>query len=58
MEHQSLSQLYEKIVQLKLQAPDGKFNYTEWRKDNLFVGMSLDEIIDTADKYCKNNIND
>ena len=29
------------------------FDYTEWRKDNLFVGMSIDEIIDEADMYCK-----
>ena len=28
------------------------FDYTEWRKDNLFVGMSIDEIIDEADRYC------
>ena len=33
------------------------FDYTEWRK-NLFVGMmSIDEINDEADKYCKNSIN-
>jgi hypothetical protein len=32
-----------------------RFDYTEWRKDNLFVGMNLDEIIDAADKYCKEN---
>jgi len=34
---------------------DGGINndYTEWRKDNLFAGMSLDEIIDKADEYCK-----
>ena len=31
------------------------FDYTEWRKNNLFVGMSIDEIIDEADKYCKEN---
>ena len=30
-------------------------DYTGWRKDNLFVGMSVDEIIDEADKYCKQN---
>ena len=33
------------------------FDYTEWRKNNLFVGMSIDEIIDEADKYCKENAN-
>jgi len=29
------------------------FDYTEWRKNNLFVGMGIDEIIEEADKYCK-----
>jgi hypothetical protein len=32
-----------------------QFDYTEWRKDNLFAGMSVDEIIDEADRYCKEN---
>ncbi|MDR2384160.1 MAG: hypothetical protein LBD80_00660 [Tannerella sp.] len=32
-----------------------QFDYTEWRKDNLFVGMNIDEIIDEADRYCKEN---
>jgi hypothetical protein len=32
-----------------------QFDYTEWRKNNLFAGMSMDEIIDEADKYCKEN---
>ena len=40
----------ERFVSLLLKEP---FDYTEWRKDNLFVGMSLDEIIDEADRYCK-----
>ena len=31
------------------------FNYTEWRKDNLFTGMSVDEISRAADRYCKEN---
>jgi len=31
------------------------FDYTEWRKTNLCVGMSLDEISDSADAYCKDN---
>jgi len=31
------------------------FDYTEWRKEHLFEGMSIDEIIDEADMYCKNN---
>ena len=42
----------ERFVALLLREP---FDYTEWRKDNLFVGMSVDEIIDEADKYCKQN---
>ena len=42
----------ERFVALLLREP---FDYTEWRKDNLFVGMSIDEIIDEADKYCKKN---
>jgi len=43
----------ERFVSLLLREP---FDYTEWRKNNLFVGMSIDEIIDEADKYCKENI--
>ncbi|GHT34729.1 hypothetical protein AGMMS49574_22710 [Bacteroidia bacterium] len=31
------------------------FDYTEWRKDNLFTGMSVEEISAAADKYCKEN---
>ena len=42
----------ERFVALLLKEP---FDYTEWRKDNLFAGMSIDEIIDEADKYCKEN---
>ncbi|MCL1933854.1 MAG: hypothetical protein FWF53_08625 [Candidatus Azobacteroides sp.] len=42
----------ERFVALLLREP---FDYTEWRKDNLFVGMSVDEIIDEADKYCREN---
>jgi len=29
------------------------FDYTEWRKDNLFPGMSVEEISEAAEKYCK-----
>ncbi len=29
------------------------FNYTEWRKNNLFTGMSVDDISAAADRYCK-----
>ena len=43
----------ERFVSLLLREP---FDYTEWRRNNLFVGMSIDEIIDEADKYCKENI--
>jgi peptidyl-dipeptidase Dcp len=28
------------------------FKYTEWRKNNLFVDMSVDELSNAADKYC------
>jgi hypothetical protein len=42
----------ERFVALILIEP---FNYTEWRKNNLFAGMSIDEIIDEADEYCKEN---
>jgi len=40
----------ERFVSLLLSEP---FDYTEWRKDNLFVGMSVAEISQAADKYCK-----
>jgi hypothetical protein len=42
----------ERFVALLLREP---FDYTEWRQNNLFVDMSLDEIIDEAEKYCKEN---
>ena len=42
----------EQFVYLLLSEP---FNYTEWRKDNLFAGMSVAEISRAADKYCKEN---
>ena len=42
----------EQFVYLLLSEP---FNYTEWRKDNLFAGMSVAEISQAADKYCKEN---
>jgi len=31
------------------------FDYTEWRRTNLCAGMSLDEISDSADAYCRDN---
>ena len=30
------------------------FDYTEWRKTNLCPDMTLDEISNAADVYCKN----
>lgn len=42
----------ERFVTLLLREP---FDYTEWRKENLFSDMSLDQIIDEADRYCKEN---
>ena len=39
----------ERFVALISREP---FDYTEWRQKNLFVDMSIDEIIDEADKYC------
>jgi len=40
----------ERFVALLIREP---FDYTEWRKNNLFTGMSVDEIIDEADAFCK-----
>ncbi|GHT24038.1 hypothetical protein AGMMS4957_16430 [Bacteroidia bacterium] len=40
----------EQFVYLLLSQP---FDYTEWRKNNLFVGLSVDEISNAADRYCK-----
>jgi hypothetical protein len=31
------------------------FDYTEWRKTNLCPGMTVDEISDAADAYCREN---
>ena len=31
------------------------FDYTEWRKNNLFVGMSVKEISNAAMIYCEQN---
>jgi hypothetical protein len=42
----------EQFVYLLLSEP---FNYTEWRKDNLFKNMSIADISRAADKYCKEN---
>ena len=40
----------EQFISLLLSDP---FNYTEWRQDNLFTDMNVDEISKAADKYCK-----
>jgi hypothetical protein len=40
----------EKFVFLLLSQP---FDYTEWRRNNLFAGMSIDEISNAAENYCK-----
>ena len=42
----------EQFISLLLSEP---FNYTEWREDNLFTGMNVEEISKAADKYCKEN---
>ena len=42
----------EQFVYLLLSEP---FNYTEWRKNNLFTGMSILEISQAADRFCKEN---
>lgn len=42
----------EKFVYLLLSQP---FDYTEWRKDNLCPGMSIDEISEAAKEYCDKN---
>jgi len=43
----------EQFIFLLLSQP---FDYTEWRKKNLFAGMSIDEISNAADKYCNENL--
>jgi hypothetical protein len=42
----------EKFIFLLLSQP---FDYTDWRQNNLFSGMSVEEISDAADKYCVNS---
>ena len=42
----------ERFVMLIQKEP---FDYTEWRKRNLFVGLSVEEISDAADTYCREN---
>jgi ferric-dicitrate binding protein FerR (iron transport regulator) len=45
----------ERFVALLIREP---FDYTQWRRDNLFKDMSLDEIIDEADRYSKAHPNE
>ena len=39
----------EQFIHVLLSQP---FDYTEWRKGNLCVNMSVEEISEVADKYC------
>ena len=41
----------EQFIHVLLSQP---FDYTEWCKENLCVGMSVEEIRNAADKYCLN----
>ncbi|MDR2763029.1 MAG: hypothetical protein LBB88_10530 [Planctomycetaceae bacterium] len=42
----------EKFISLILREP---FDYTEWRKENLFVGMTIEEISSKAMKLYNQN---
>ena len=42
----------ERFISLLLRDP---FDYTKWRKENLFSGMSVKEISDAAKNYCAKN---
>ena len=42
----------EQFIYVLLSQP---FDYTEWRKNHLFIDMTVDEISDAADEYCKEN---
>ena len=42
----------EQFVYTLLSQP---FDYTEWRKNNLFEDMSVAELSAAADEYCKTN---
>ena len=44
----------EKFISVLLREP---FDYTEWRKDNLFVGMSVEEISKAAMEFEKQKYN-
>jgi len=43
----------EQFIYVLLSQP---FDYTEWRKTHLFIDMSVDEISNAADAYCKENL--
>lgn len=40
----------EQFIYVLLSQP---FDYTEWRKEHLFTGMTVEDISDAADRYCK-----
>ena len=42
----------EQFIYVLLNQP---FDYTEWRKTNLFAGMSVEEISNAAEKFCTEN---
>ncbi len=39
----------ERFISILIREP---FDYTEWRKDNLFDNMTLEEVNEAAVKYC------
>ncbi len=42
----------ERFIALILREP---FDYTKWRRDHLFNGMTVQEISNAAKKYCDEN---
>ncbi|MDR0987700.1 MAG: hypothetical protein LBL98_08430 [Ruminococcus sp.] len=48
-----LREIYDdkKIQELINIIRNDRFDYTEWRRDNLFPGMSIDDILDHAEAY-------
>lgn len=42
----------EKFITLILRQ---SFDYTKWRDENLFIGMSVEEISQAAKQYCEQN---
>ena len=52
----AFKQLTKELKELNKTDPlPPEFDYTEWRKTNLCAGMTLDEISNAADAYCKEN---